>query len=201
MPTGYTVHVQDGTITEFKDFAMLCARAFGALVMLRDEPLTSPIPEKLEPHTKYNDERLAAAEARLSELKAMSPEDIRKAALEAHTAAMTAWAERRQERARTRQRYEAMLAEVRQWAPPTADHKGLKTFMIEQLEESIRFDASDRYDEAPVTPAGEAWLLEEIRKAERDINYHTQQRAEEIARTAGRNQWLADLRASLEGAQ
>lgn len=37
MPTGYTASVQEGKVTEFRDFAMECARAFGALVMMRDE--------------------------------------------------------------------------------------------------------------------------------------------------------------------
>jgi hypothetical protein len=199
MPTGYTAAVQDGTITEFKDFAMQCARAFGALVTMRDDPSDASIPEKLEPHTKYYDERLAAAEARLTELRAMTPEQVRQAALDAHVAAMEAWAARRQERERTRQRYEAMLAKVNAWEPPTADHVELARFMRQQLEESIRFDTSSTFDEEPTTLAGEAWRADEIRKVERDINYHTKHRAEEIARTADRNQWLADLRASLEG--
>jgi hypothetical protein len=39
MPTGYTAGVADGTITEFREYALLCARAFGACIMLRDEPV------------------------------------------------------------------------------------------------------------------------------------------------------------------
>jgi hypothetical protein len=49
MPTGYTAAVADGTITEFPDFAMQCARAFGTLVLMRDEPQDAAIPEKFEP--------------------------------------------------------------------------------------------------------------------------------------------------------
>jgi len=45
MPTGYTCQVQDGMITEFKEFALLCARNFGACITLRDEPLSPDIPE------------------------------------------------------------------------------------------------------------------------------------------------------------
>lgn len=36
MPTGYTADIKDGI--DFKTYAMNCARAFGACVMLRDEP-------------------------------------------------------------------------------------------------------------------------------------------------------------------
>ena len=35
MPTGYTAAVCSGEITEIKDFALSCARAFGALITMR----------------------------------------------------------------------------------------------------------------------------------------------------------------------
>jgi hypothetical protein len=41
MPTGYTAPVQSGEIVELEDFILLCARAFGACVMQRDEPMKS----------------------------------------------------------------------------------------------------------------------------------------------------------------
>ena len=36
MPTGYTADIKDGI--SFQTYALNCARAFGACVMLRDEP-------------------------------------------------------------------------------------------------------------------------------------------------------------------
>jgi len=36
MPTGYTTGVQDGTVTEFKDFALLCARMMGEIIIKYD---------------------------------------------------------------------------------------------------------------------------------------------------------------------
>ncbi len=47
MPTGYTDAVKDG-IT-FDQFVLGCARGMGALVMMRDEPSGTPIPERFEP--------------------------------------------------------------------------------------------------------------------------------------------------------
>ena len=49
MPTGYTHPVQEGKITELRDFALNCARAFGACVTMRDDPSDTPIPGKFEP--------------------------------------------------------------------------------------------------------------------------------------------------------
>lgn len=40
MPTGYTADIKDG-IT-FRDFALRCARAFGATIMQRDEDISIP---------------------------------------------------------------------------------------------------------------------------------------------------------------
>lgn len=48
MPTGYTVGIADGKITTFEQYAMTCARAFGALVMMRDDPFDAPIPEEIK---------------------------------------------------------------------------------------------------------------------------------------------------------
>ena len=68
MPTGYTDAIKDG-IT-FQQFAMNCARAFGACVTMRDDPSDKPIPERFEP-SAWHKERLGDAYAALSELDKM----------------------------------------------------------------------------------------------------------------------------------
>ena len=73
MPSGYTAAIKDG-IT-FSDFAMNCARAFGALISMRDEPLDAPIPERVEP-TDYHAEKIKKAEERLSALIAMTAKEL-----------------------------------------------------------------------------------------------------------------------------
>lgn len=49
MPTGYTSPLYEGKEISFEQFALRCARNFGALVMMREEPLDTPIPEKFNP--------------------------------------------------------------------------------------------------------------------------------------------------------
>ena len=44
MPTGYTYDLYDGKDIEFPDFVMKCARAFGALIEIRDDPMDAAIP-------------------------------------------------------------------------------------------------------------------------------------------------------------
>ena len=47
MPTGYTLDLYNGKDITFEEFVLKCARAFGALIDMRDEPCllyTSPSP-------------------------------------------------------------------------------------------------------------------------------------------------------------
>lgn len=196
MPTGYTAGVADGTITTFPEFAMRCARSFGALIEMRDSPSDAPIPDAFEPST-YHRERIAEARAELARLEAMTPEEIQAGAEEANREAMESWERRVREDCETRQRYEAMLTEARAWEPPSPEHRGMKTFMVEQLEESIRYDATKWERPEPETP--EDWHSDRIAKAARDIAYHTEEDRKERERTAERNRWVRLLRESLEG--
>lgn len=70
MPTGYTAGVMDGTITEFKDYALQCARNFGALITLRDDPLSPDLPV-LEVGDYY-EQHVKDAERELKRLSKMS---------------------------------------------------------------------------------------------------------------------------------
>lgn len=196
MPTGYTAAVQDGTITDFPAFAMQCARAFGALITMRDDPFDAPVPERFEPRTSYHDERLAAASAALTELRALTPEQAEDRAYQAWKTATARHMDRERECAAQRERYEAMLAKVLAWDPPSPDHTELRTFMADQLRQSIDFDCGHS-SPAPGRMMGPAWLAAEMAAAERDLAYHAKARAEEVDRAAGRTRWVAALRASL----
>jgi hypothetical protein len=195
MPTGYTHSVQDGTITELPDFALSCARAFGALIMMRDDPADAPIPEAFEP-SDYHTKALEECRAKVDSLSAMSEADIVSAAAAHHDAALRRWVERNEERAVTKRRYEKMLERVRAWTPPTDDHNGLKKFMVEQLEQSIDWDCKTYNDEPKALPPKE-WHAKELAEAHRSIAHHAKEQAEEIERARNRSQWIADLRASL----
>lgn len=65
MPTGYTVEVTDGTVTELRPFIMKLARGMGALVTMRDHPMDAEIPEKFEP-SDYHKVKLAEAQEEIN---------------------------------------------------------------------------------------------------------------------------------------
>lgn len=194
MPTGYTYPVVDGKITEFSDFALSCARAFGALIMMRDDPADAPIPSEFVPDTKYYDDRLAADKKRLGEVQAMTDAEANTAAIEVHRQALASRSKYLANKDTEASRLNSMLAKVRAWSPPTADHDGMKTFMIEQLTISLPGDY------APSIPAlldGQTWRQQEIDKLADSIVYNQKEIAKEIERTRGRSEWLKALRASL----
>ncbi len=195
MPTGYTHAVQTGEVVSLRDFAMQCARNFGALILMRDEPSDAEIPDRFEPNTSYSDDGLAEAEKILAAEASWTDADCGAHADADYRAAFDSYRERESERYAQKVRYENMIHKVEKWKPRESV-SGLKDFMLEQLRQSVKFDC-DHQPDRPVRLTGQKWRELQLEKASRDLAYHTTHRDEEIERTKGRNEWLADLRASL----
>lgn len=196
MPTGYTADVMNGKITDFTKFAMQCARGFGALITMRDDPWDAPVPEKFEPHD-YNLKRLEEAKERLRQLQTMSPE-----AMEAECAAEYEKRMGDRERYKAEQRAEndrldAMQAHVLAWEPPSANHTEMKSFMLDQIRMSRNsIDTLDKYD--PIEKLSpKDWYNKQIESAHRDIGYNAAEYAKEVERAEGRTLWVKQLRDSL----
>jgi hypothetical protein len=194
MATGYTADVADGTIADFATFALQCARAFGATIMQRDNPMSEP--PQLRVESDYNLKACEAAKQRLIELSALSESEADDMAALDYGKAVRARDEAKTRRDSTLARYESMLADVIRWEPPTADHVELKAFMIEQLTKSIDWDCTD-HSEAPARLSGPMWLEEEKKRALRNVGYHAKAHAEEIERCAAANRWIIALYESL----
>tara|TARA_R110000850_G_C9803990_1_gene450716 strand:- start:144 stop:731 length:588 start_codon:yes stop_codon:yes gene_type:complete len=195
MPTGYTAEVQKGI--SFNKYALNCARAFGALITMRDEPSDKEIPEKLEP-SDYHFKAKVKAEDSLSALNSLSSEAANKKALDAFNSAELNRTEKLKEEATIEVRYNEMLSKAKLWESPSKDHDKLKEFMVSQLEESIRFDCGSSYYEKPtVKLTGKQWRSEQIERAHKDIAYQIKNYREEVERTDSRNKWIDLLRDSI----
>lgn len=194
MPTGYTHKVCEGTITDFPEFAMSCARAFGALITMRDDPMDAAIPNEFAPDTKYYDERLADSKKRLQEVMELSKDDLETVALAEHAEALAHRKTYLANKELEASRLNDMIAKVRMWHPPTPDHVEMKKFMIEQIEMSF----PGTY--APSIPAlldGTAWRQKEINRLSDDVVRYQKEVNKEIERARGRSEWVKALRASL----
>lgn len=195
MPTGYTSDIKQG-IT-FERYAMGCARAFGALIDMRDDPSDAPIPAELAP-SNYHEQKMFEAKRDLDMLNQLSIEDANSSAVEEWNEAEKRRIEYLAENELQLEKYNEMLEHVNAWTAPTKDHKGLHDFMREQIESSIKYDCGGDYYARPAEKiTGEQWLEQKKEKAKHDIEYHDAENKKEIQRTNERNSWLKSLRESL----
>lgn len=191
MPTGCTAAIADDI--SFEKFVWNCARAFGALVMLRDDQ-NAPIPEKFEPSTCYS-QWADEARAQIAALEALSGDELAIAVSGAHEAATAEWRKRETEKDALRNKYNAMLAQVVQWEPPTSEHQGLKTFMVEQIRQSIDWDCAPTPAPTNLDPA--TWKASHLEFHRRALARHEQSQVDEIERAKERAEWVKALRESL----
>lgn len=190
MPTGYTCGVSDGKVRTLTDFAKVCARGMGALIAMRDDPWDAPIPGHLEPSTEYHNKHIAEAEAALADVPKLSAARCEERAQAAFDDAMKAHLSYAANKAESKANYEAMIAKVEAWSVPD-DLATFKSFMLSQLQDSLKFDCGGSYrPEPPVRLTGERWREQKLEKASRDLAYHKEERAKELQRTADRNRWL-----------
>lgn len=196
MPTGYTADIKDGI--SFEQFTLNCARAFGALLPMRDLPNSAEIPERFEA-SPYHLGKLTEARNILRWYEGFSEDEARMGAANEYEQEEHNRKRRLCENQNVLECYRGMLRQVQAWEPPSADHVKLKTFMVKQIEESIKRDDSTEYLSKPTAQLSPTeWLESKKAKALQDIEYHKAQWAEEVQRTEQRNRWLKQLRGSLK---
>jgi hypothetical protein len=197
MATGYTYGVVEGEITEFKDFLLQCARAFGYCINQRDDDLRDP--PKLITVNDYCREDVIEAEEKLKEALKESLDDFiirEKIQLKKQ---YDYCVEYEKEKQRKKDRLEKMLQSSKDWNPPSAEHDGLKKFMIEQLEETIEYDY--KMPPIPEIDYDLDWAKlkeEEIDGLKRDVEYYKNKYREHVAFVNKTNKWITDLYASLK---
>jgi len=196
MPTGYTAGIAGNM--SFNEFIMDCARAMGACITMRDDPRSTEIPDKFEPSTYYI-KAFKKATQRFTTLQKMSAKEAEKEAKKEFKKAVENNQKNISDNNELRKKYQTMLASVKEWQPPTPDHKGLKSFMVEQISESIEHDCSNSYylDNPPKMLSGEEWLSKKISAALRNINYYETENQKEVERANGRTLWVQQLKKSL----
>ncbi|MGF7131968.1 hypothetical protein P3T40_003451 [Paraburkholderia sp. EB58] len=194
MPTGYTAPIADG-IT-FEQYALGCARAFGALVTMRDEPASAPIPDRIEP-SDYYQKSLEEKHKTLERVSAWTPAQIELEYRIDFEKRVLAHADRMQKAADLRAKYTAMLLTVRAWTPPTPDHVEYKAFMEQQILQSIDFDCSTAHDVAPEPQESSQWLADWIVDLKDSVAHYEQEHRKEVERAHSRTQWIKALRDSL----
>jgi hypothetical protein len=196
MPTGYTAELMEKG-ESFNSFVLHCARAFGALVMMRDEPKDAPIPETFKP-SDYYIKALAKAKKEHKILSTMTNDEkiaFGTAEKEKNTKHHMEWLAKA---TMENERLTEMQSLVRAWKPPTGDHQGLKDFMLDQIKISMN---NLSYTEREIAKDQEkspmAFYVAAVSSAEWNIKYYIEENTKEIERSESRTKWVNQLRASL----
>lgn len=194
MPTGYTAAIIEKHCT-FEQFVWSCARAFGALVNMRDEPSSAIVPQQFTA-SPYHLERMHAATAELKRLLDMSIDEATERARVEYEQAMFDYKKRDYTMVDECATYQRMLEKVEAWEVPSSDHASLKVFMIEQIHQSLKHDCTP-LEMQPTPMTGEAWLAAKREAAFQSVTYHEAEYAKAVARIAERNTWIRQLRESV----
>ena len=192
MPSGYTSDIYNGKEVTFKDFALGCARAFGACVMQRDDPADEK--PKIMPEESYHTEELK----KLKKFQKPTKDQFESYVKET----IADYEKSIKEKNELKKRYSDILEKAKNWKPPTKEHERLKAFMIEQLTDSRSFDCGglDHYEhELKVISAMtyKDYAKKKLAEHNRSIEYHKEYEAKDLDNIKQRNKWIQDFYNSL----
>lgn len=194
MATGYTCIIEEGAT--FEEFVMRCARAFGLLIEMRDEPPGTPIPKEFKPPA-YTAGEITKAKRNIEYYKNITEQEAQTEAFEHYKKQVAEYKREVETKSALKEQYENMLRKVHDWEPPTKDHIELKTFMIHQIKESIEFDCKV-HNRKITWVTGKEWKKEQIEMAQEDIKHYEKKSLKETKRVDSKNLWVKQLRESLK---
>jgi len=200
MPTGYTASIVSDDGVDFNGFVLNCARAFGALISLKEEDHNIEIPDEIKPNVSFYEEKLKEAEARLKKLSKMKISAAKVIAQKEFEKGLLWTIKSLREKIADREKYDAILQQVLLWVPPTKDHENLKSFMIDQINSSIKWDCSLGLSDTvePKALTGKEWMKFERDTCKRDIEFYTEQLNSEVNGSLEKTMWIQQLKQSLK---
>lgn len=205
MPTGYTAGIIDGEITTFEQFATQCTRAFGATIHMRDNPMDSPY----EPRTpsEYYANSLQSHREELKKMESLTDEEIVQE-FETSTKENLDYHEKALEKGKANlEKLNSILSSVKAWVPPTEEHEGLRTFMIEQITCTIKMDEDPSYHlnkivqikqeiEGGIDP--KVYREERMKEIKESLIFYETEHQKELVRCKQSNDWMEKFFESIQ---
>lgn len=203
MPTGYTAGILDGDIKNFKQFATLCMRAFGATIHMRDDGLNEPYVPRVP--GGYHYKAIHKAEQLIKDAKELSDEEVVSIKRQELLNSKKYHEEAIEKTKMNAEKLKLFLEDAKRYKPPTREHTGIKVFMMQQLSDTLDYDGSTYYHEERLKEINdelESLTASSVREsmklvAYKDLAYHTKELSEEIERCNKSNKWVEDFLASL----
>lgn len=198
MPTGYTAKLMEEGQT-FQEYAMTCARAFGACIEMRDDPMDKPIPEEFKPSDYY----LVSVKKMVKELndfKKMTKDEIETWYKKIKNSTIKDIKNSLKKIREEDSRLDKMWTEVLNWNPPTEEHKKFKDFMLEQIR--ISYNSSTDWYKKELKRinkiTAEEMYNEHIESLVGRIANYKEHYNKECEAVKSRNAWIKNLRDSLK---
>lgn len=190
MPTGYTADISKG-IT-FEQYAMDCARAFGAFIHMRED--SSYDKPRLQEVSDYHPNKIKEAREELEKWNNTSDEDRQKQYESYVAKRKLEHDDRVKHTEKLKARYKAMLDKAKSWVPPTDDHMELRRFMIDQMEKSMKWDISEP---ELCIPEYAEWVKNRDTSLTWSLHYHEDAYENEKKSVERANNWIKELTDSL----
>ena len=146
MPTGYTASIEDGKITNAKDFLMLCIRAFGVCIEMRDDSFDKPIPEKFEPSDYYS-KSAERIQKEINELLNISDEELEIKMLQDRKESIDNYNKTIKDNLAKKKSYQSILSQIDNWHP-LEEYLPIKEFAINQIVMSMKQLDTSYYERA-----------------------------------------------------
>lgn len=195
MPTGYTAELCEKG-QSFEEFIWRCARAFGACIMMRDDPLDK-LPSLSPENDSFYAKEVQKYKNEVVRLGQMSDSELETLGLETLKTEIASYEESSLAHDLEQLRLREMLTKVEAWNPPTEDHTKLKEFMIEQIKTS---QSDYSYQDSIVklkakTPKQRG--MELLVHAREMVERYSEELRKEIERNKDRLSWLTALHESV----
>ena len=141
MPTGYTAHIENGTVKTPKDFLRICLRNFGICLPIldRDDISTSEtdllpyIKEGIQKEIDFYEESLKNAIAELSRFDKLSKEDLYEKWRDDLISKKESYMKYFAETLHKNDLYAKFTAAIQEWEPSN-DFKNIKEFALNQIK-------------------------------------------------------------------
>ena len=141
MPTGYTAHIEKGTVKTPKDFLRICLRNFGICLPIRDNddiPLSETdllpyIKEEIQKEIDFYEERLKNSIAELNRFDKLSEEDLYEKWRDDLNSKQESYMKFFGDALHKNDLYAKFTAAIREWEP-SYDFKNIKEFALNQIE-------------------------------------------------------------------
>lgn len=211
MPTGYTEIITRKPDLTFEEFVLRCCRNFGVCISMQDVSLDIlPTKENIKSNNdeSYYKNRIDETEKELKEFQSINWKNSvwQESIIKEKERDLSIYKERIQEKQKDQKLYERMLKKVNAWTPPTDNHNELKTFMIKQIQESIKYDCDTSYydteilkiqNELDIGIDFERLYFMQLDSYKKSHDYHTKQLNKICNQDDSRIKWMEDLCKSL----